>query len=1084
MVVNNTGAGDYVPRADHTYSGGTVVTAGLIAVDRNSIGAPGSPTSGAFGTGVLEIAGGQMRSGTGGDRTVGNAVTISADPTFFTVAAERSLIFSGPVTMSGASRVFNVTVGSTVATSAVRFTGAIGDGSNGYALTKTGAGNLVLGGANTYTGGTTVNVGSLVLAGSIPTNTSLVINPTGAGGASFSLASATANALTDVSELTLGSVTGPTNLGLELGADTSASDRIVTPNAAVASGTVNLNIMPLAGFGSASSYNLLSASSGLSGANYVLNSAPGGFVYSLNVSDTAVQLGVTPSTAGDLYWRGNTNNSWSAVNGVNTNWFTDSAGATNAQANPGAGDTVIFSTANAVNNVGAITTTLDNLFTVNKIIFGNNPNGVSSVTVAPGITPAAAPGVLTVAPSVSSDGIAVGANAGNVVISAPVILGTAQTWSVNGTGLNGSSLTVSGAITGTNSLNISGLVTLSAPATSNTYSGTTFVPSGGILQGGATNSFSTASLVNVTGTGIVRLNGVNNSVPALTGDGIVQNNHASTAATLTVGDATDFSFSGTMQNGSGGTLGLTKAGAGIFTLTGAHTYTGATTVSAGTLRQGIANVLPAVTALTVNGTGVFDLNGLNANVTTLAGDGFGTVTDNAAGSGTSILSITAAAGSSATKLSDGASRALALRVTNNNGNFALTSAGNTFSGGIVLTNSLGGTRMSLGTIPSGAYGTGPIIMGETPTDRAAIYFITANQTLSNPIIINTAAGTDRVGIRSDAAGIVLSGQITANLAPVMFSSNSTGAFSLTGKITGDQGLALDSSISGTAITVTLNNASADNDYAGDTIIGLNATTGRNRTLQVGVAEQIPHGAGRGNVIVNSNGTGIGLLSLAAVNETINGLSGNGNVASTSGTVTLTLGDNNATASHSGAINNTAGTLSVTKIGTGTQTLSGTSNFAGALTVDGGLVAVPSSPATAGPLGNSSVINLNGGGISHTASGSNNLNRPIVIGASNGRVDVASSSGVLTAAVTSTGGNLVKTGPGTLLIPSPTDTTLNGGLAGVVVTEGTLRTGFGTSGVATIAVGSAGHLDMRNGAAQALVLSNTAGALDLLSLIHI
>jgi hypothetical protein len=42
-------------------------------------------------------------------------------------------------------------------------------------------------------------------------------------------------------------------------------------------------------------------------------------------------------------------------------------------------------------------------------------------------------------------------------------------------------------------------------------------------------------------------------------------------------------------------------------------------------------------------------------------------------------------------------------------------------------------------------------------------------------------------------------------------------------------------------------------------------------------------------------------------------------------------------------------------------MSGSSNFAGALTVNGGTVAFPSSPTTAGPLGASTVVNLNAGG---------------------------------------------------------------------------------------------------------------------------
>ena len=336
VAMNSSGTGDWVPRADHTYSGGTTLTAGLIAVDRDSIGTPGSPTSGPFGTGTLTIAGGQIRSGTGPlvGRLVGNAVTMSANPTFYTVVGERDLTFTGPVTLTGGNRTFTSDVGATVAGTSTIFTGAIGDGGNTLGLIKAGTGNLTLGGANTYTGGTTVNVGRLIVTGSLATSTALAVVPTVAGGASFTLGSGAANPLANVSALTLDSTTGPVALGFDLGANTAASDSITTAAAATTSGTVNLSIQALAGFGSASTYDLISAAGGLNGATYVLANAPGGFNYSLNTSGTLVQLGVTPATTGDRYWRGDISNSWSSLSGSNTNWYSDAAGSTNALTSP------------------------------------------------------------------------------------------------------------------------------------------------------------------------------------------------------------------------------------------------------------------------------------------------------------------------------------------------------------------------------------------------------------------------------------------------------------------------------------------------------------------------------------------------------------------------------------------------------------------------------------------------------------------------------------------------------------------------------------------------------------------------------
>lgn len=1100
VVMNSATAGDYVPRGDHTYTGGTTLTAGFIAVDRDSIGSPGSPSAGPFGTGTLTIAGGQLRAGTTQNRTVGNAVTISGDATFYTSAGEKSLTFAGPVTLSG-NRTLTANVGTTVAGTSTIFTGVIGEDVAGRSLTKIGTGNLTLGGVNTYTGGTTVNAGNLILSGAIAPNTALSVSPNVAGAALFSLASGGANPLGNVSALTLGSATGPATLGLELGANTAASDSITTPTSATTTGTVNIGILALAGFGSSSTYDLVMAAGGLNNATYALTSAPGGYTYSLTSTGSLVQLGVTPTTAGDLYWRGNVNSSWSAFSSANSNWSTDTAGTTNAQANPGAGDTVNFSTVNAPNSAGAVTTTLDNNYTVNDLVFGSTPSGVLSVAIAAGITPAGVPGVLTVAPGSASEGLLVGANAGNIAISAPVLLGSSQTWAVNGTGANGSTLTVSGPLSGTGALAVNGLVTLSSPGSSSTYSGAITVPDGSVLLGGVANSFSAASALTVNGTGIVRLNGLGNALGSLAGTGLVENNHASTGATLTAGaDGTDTTFSGVLRNGAAAALGFTKTGAGKLTLTGNNLHTGTTTVNAGSLVMGSATTLTATNPVTLSATGTLDLNGFSistgaitsadltsaiTNTSSSTAPSTATALNTPSGAGVYVDALSSASGGNISALiTDGPTRRTQLVFNNANGNVQLLNDNNTFSGGVVLLHNATGTRLTIGNLTAGTrYGTGPIIIGQTPTDKAGLYFgTTANNTLSSPIIVNTALGTDRVGFRTDAANITLSGVITANLAPVTFTANTAtaGSFILTNQVTGSNGLVLDItslSSSATAFLVTLNNGTVNtNNYQGDTVINLNAASGKSATLALGQADQLPNGAGTGNVVINSNGSGIGLLSLAGFSETINGLSGNGNVDGISGTSTLTLGDNNATASHSGAINS-AGTLSVTKIGTGTQTLSGASNFSGVLSVNGGLLAFPSSSATNGPLGNSTVVNLNGGGISYTAAGANALNRTVAIGAAAGTLDAASSSGSLSVtAVTSAGGDLIKSGPGTVAISGTT--TLNGGAADVFVNNGTLQAGFGTAGVATLTVGATGNLDQRNTATEALTLAGSTGALTL------
>jgi autotransporter-associated beta strand protein len=61
-----------------------------------------------------------------------------------------------------------------------------------------------------------------------------------------------------------------------------------------------------------------------------------------------------------------------------------------------------------------------------------------------------------------------------------------------------------------------------------------------------------------------------------------------------------------------------------------------------------------------------------------------------------------------------------------------------------------------------------------------------------------------------------------------------------------------------------------------------------------------------------------------------------------GTPVLTVGDNDQTSSFDGVIQNTAGTLALTKVGTGTLTLNGTNTYTGDTTVSGGELAVTGS----------------------------------------------------------------------------------------------------------------------------------------------
>lgn len=430
--------------------------------------------------------------------------------------------------------------------------------------------------------------------------------------------------------------------------------------------------------------------------------------------------------------------------------------------------------------------------------------------------------------------------------------------------------------------------------------------------------------------------------------------------------ANDIIVNAKITNNGTDVVSLAKQGSGRLVLNGANSFTGTFAISEGSVQLGNAAALTSNGPLAMGASTLLDLNGNNATVSSVTTVATSTITDNNAGTGLGTLTMSNA-GIIGAAITDGATRDIALRVTNGNGGFALTNGANTFSGGIVLTTSGGGTRMSPGAITAGAYGTGTITVGESATDKAGIFFATANQTLSNPIIANTGLGTDRVGtMRVAATGITLTGLLTANASDFTFSTNETGSITATGKITGNNGVKLLShTLGGTSLTVTLSNAAQTNDYLGNTTINDNPQAARSYALNLGAAEQIPHGAGKGNVTVNTNGTGVGTLNLAGFNETINGLSGTGTVTSSAGTPILTIGENDAVSNHTGII---TGSLSLVKNGTGSLTLGGSaaSTYTGTTTLNGGTVTAGKGSAF-GASGVASGTTINSGVILNTNS---------------------------------------------------------------------------------------------------------------------
>ena len=467
---------------------------------------------------------------------------------------------------------------------------------------------------------------------------------------------------------------------------------------------------------------------------------------------------------------------------------------------------------------------------------------------------------------------------------------------------------------------------------------TTITTSDGVNFGTATLALgATAANVGVAAAGVTVNSitfGAGQTTPIVLGTAGNTITLGGTTPTITVNNVADTISS--ILAGSGASL--TKAGTGTLTLSGNNTYSGATTISTGTLKAGSSTALPSATTLNVNSTSIFDLNGYNATVAAVgAGSSTATITNSAAGSGTNTLTISAFTVGLASLMTDGATAKTALIVTNNGNTPNFANANNTFSGG--LTFSSGNTRIYQGgitttlsgsTILKSTFGTGTIYIGNNNnTGNAQLAITWSNQLLYNPIVFNAAAYADggKAAIRADGGGLQLYGQLTAGASDINISAQATQAATAFGQLTssGANGLTLKTPGNGTGtFTLTLSNTSNPaNDYAGNTTL-------QNLTiLALGAANQIPNGAGKGNL--SNSGT----FNMGGFSETINGLSGAGIVDGVSGTPTLTVGDNNAASTFSGVIKNTAGTLTLIKIGSGTLTLSGVNTYGGSTTINAG-----------------------------------------------------------------------------------------------------------------------------------------------------
>jgi fibronectin-binding autotransporter adhesin len=381
------------------------------------------------------------------------------------------------------------------------------------------------------------------------------------------------------------------------------------------------------------------------------------------------------------------------------------------------------------------------------------------------------------------------------------------------------------------------------------------------------------------------------------------NANTAAARTLTLGGSSTLSneITGRILDNStatGGTIGVIKNGAGRWVLSGSNSYTGGTTVSAGTLVLGNSNALSSG-GVTVNG-GTLDLNGLSVTANQLRGSG-GTI----------------ALGGGALRVNN-ASTTTNASVISGTGSFTKAGSGNLLLAG--NSTYTGDTFLESANIQLGvanALSTGSVLRFSANANDRRLQMQGFNQTLGG---VDSTAATGGTLIIEAASDNVSDAPATLTLNVAAGQSHN-----FSGIVRNASGTATNS-----ALTLI-------KDGAGTQVLsGAGVTYSGNTTINAGVLEF----AGANSVANNSAiALGGGTVRFSGGGTRSNTISGSGNLEKT-GANTLTLSGNNTytgTTTVSGGLlivngdqSAATGVLNVS----GSATLGGTGTIGAATTISG------------------------------------------------------------------------------------------------------------------------------------------------------
>lgn len=993
-VFTKNGLGTLTLSGSNTYSGGVNVFAGTLKAGSTS----------AFGDSgnVLRVESGAVVDLNGFDTTIG-AIDSNG---------------SGTITNSSATTA-------TLTINANAFgTGFAGILAGNLALTKTGSITLILNAANSYTGGTTINGGTVRVA-----TTATLGSTTGALtlGGSGTLSLEGGNSLTVGALSGSGTITafGTASLTANNGGGSSLFSGVIEDGSGTMSftkagagtltltgtstytgattfngGTVAIESLQNSGVNSnlGAGSSLVFDGGALQYANTTTNAnstrsvtlnAGGGTLDVANAARTVTLSGVASGTggltktgAGTLSLTNNTN-SYTGATVVNGGVLTISGGNFNGGANSPIGFSPVVADASKLVLNGGTLRAGGNVNFNNRLFTlgaagGTLDGGDSTVLNFNGT------GAIAYAdPGTARTLTLTGDNTSATSILTPVI-GDAGAGVVSVTKTGAGEWTLQGANTYTGATTISG-GTLSISSGSNLGNGSQLIFDGGTLASALTFSANKDIVVNAGGGTL----------------------HA---------DGSSYSISGQLS-GSGG---LTKAGIGSVRLLGTSTYTGVLTVADGVIGIGAAT---------------YSIGGLagSGDVQNTSFIGVATLTVGGGGQDTTF---------SGELRDSSASRVLALTKTGN-GTLTLSGTASTYTGATTIN----GGVLSVASLANGGANSS---IGASSSDAGNL--VLNGGTLRH---VGGLVGTDRLFTLTENGGTLdASGSGTLQLnnsGPIAFTGSGARTLTLTGT-------------SSAVFSAAIGNGSGGATGLTKTGTGLWVLFGANTfagpvAVQQGALHLASTGSGGANAAYTvSAGATLVIGNVSLMTVTLGSLAGDGVVTAGQSLVSnphvLNVGGNGLSTTFSGVLRdsteiNSPGRLALTKVGTGTLALSGTNTYTGGTNINDGRLDLNSS----GALGTTGTISFNGGTLRFTANNTTDYSARFSAAAGQQfRIDTNSQFVTLASNLTSAGGSLNKINSGTLNLTGANDFT-----GGVTITNGRLVLGnsnaLGSSGPITFAGGT-------------------------------